>query len=786
MLKNLLKIAFRNLWRNKGFSAINIFGLTIGMASAIFILLWIQNEMGYDLFHKNKDSLYEVWDRETFDIDLNCWNSTPKILGPTLKQDYPEIQSISRINWGNNFLFSIGDKRLTASGTCVDPDFLTMFSFPLVRGDLKSALGNVYSMTLTETFAKRLFGNQDPIGKVVKLDNQDNFTVRAVMKDLPNNTRFKFDYLLPWSYMDKRGWSDSNWDNNSTQTFVQLKSGSSPDAVNAKIKNIIIKHLDGREKIEIFLHPAAKWHLYSDFEKGKISGGRIETIRMFGIIGAFILLIACINFMNLSTARSEKRAKEVGIRKVVGAQKNSLISQFIGESVLLAFIAGVFALVLVQLCLPAFNTLTQKELFIDFRDPLFWISSILFVLITGFLAGSYPAFYLSSFQPVKVLKGTFKAAHAVVKPRKVLVVLQFSFAIILIISTIIVKRQIKYAQDRETGYAKNNLIYHFITGDIDKNYKLIKNDLLNSGAATAVTKTSAPLTEGWSNTWGMEWSGKNPNDKTIFNRFCADEDIAKTAGFTILEGRDLDLQNFPTDSLACLLNESAVKQMQFKKPLGQLIKDDGLTWHVVGVIKDFILQSPYDPLRPMMIEGSRGWFNVIHIKLNSANTTGNNLKIAEQIFKKYNPQYPFEYKFIDQEYALKFEDTQRTATLIGLFAGLTIFISCLGLFGLATYMAENRIKEIGIRKILGASVISITGLLSREFLTLVFISIMIASPVAWYAMYTWLKAYPYHIVIQWWVFLTAGLLAIFIALGTVSFQAIKAAVSNPVNSLRSE
>jgi putative ABC transport system permease protein len=786
MIKNFFKIALRNLWRSKGFSAINIFGLAIGMASAILILLWIQNEMSFDLFHKNKNVLYEAYDREIFDADLHCWNTTPKILGPTLKQDYPGIENTTRVNWGNNFLFTLGEKHLTAQGTCVDPAFLTMFSFPLVKGNVNSALSDIYSITLTESFAKRLFGNEDPMGKTIKLDNADNFTVKAIMKDLPNNTRFKFDYLLPWAYMDKRGWSDSNWDNNSTQTFVQLKQNASITDVNNKIKNVIITHLDGKEKIEVFLHPAKMWHLYTDFEKGKVVGGRIETVRMFGIIAGFILLIACINFMNLSTARSEKRAKEVGIRKVVGAQKQSLIGQFISESILLALIAGIIALGIVQLSLPAFNTLTEKELHVGYGNIYFWITAISFVLFTGVLAGSYPAFYLSSFQPVKVLKGTFKAAHAAISPRKVLVVLQFTFAIILIICTIIVEKQITYGQERQLGYAKDNLIYHFITGDIDKNYALIKQELLSSGTAVSVTKTSAPLTEGWSNTWGMEWSGKDLNDKTIFNRFCEDEDLVKTAGFTLLEGRDMDLKDYPSDSLACLVNESAAKHMKLKNPIGQILKTDGKDWHIVGVIEDFILQSPYRPLDPMFIEGSKGWFNVIHMKFNKARSMTQNLQAAEKIFKKYNPEYPFEYKFIDQEYAEKFADTKRIGTLIGLFASLTIFISCLGLFGLATYMAENRIKEIGVRKVLGASVFSITSLLSKEFLMLVLISILIASPVAWYAMHKWLLNYDYRISIQWWVFIVAGLLSIIISLATVSFQAIKAAVANPVKSLRTE
>jgi putative ABC transport system permease protein len=786
MGKNFLKIAFRNLWHSKGFSVINILGLTVGMASAVLILLWIQNELSFDQFHQKRDRLYEAWDREVFDEKFDSWNTTPKILGPTLKQDYPEIENTTRVNWGNNFLFSLGDKRITAAGTCVDPAFLSMFSFPLIRGEVRSALNDAYSLTITESFAKRLFGKEDPLGKVVKLDNQDNVIVKAVMKDLPSNTKFKFDYLLSWAYMDKRGWSDSNWDNNSTQTFVLLKPEASIESVNSKIKNVIIKHLDGKEKIEIFLHPASKWHLYTDFKKGKLVGGQIETVVMFALIAGFILLIACINFMNLSTARSEKRAKEVGIRKVVGANKRSLISQFLGESILISFLAGIIALATVQLCLPAFNELTHKNLHVQYSNVYFWIASLSFVLFTGILAGSYPAFYLSSFQPVKVLKGTFKAAYAAINPRKILVILQFSFAIILIICTIIVERQIQFAQDRQVGYVKNNLIYHFITGDIYKNYKLIKNELLASGTALGVSKTSAPLTQGWSNTWGVEWDGKDPNDKTIFDRFCTDEDIVKTAGLSLLSGRDLNLREFPTDSLGCLLNESAVKHMKLRNPLGQIVKDDGISWHVVGVIKDFILQSPYDPLVPMMIEGSKGWFNVIHIKLNGDRSTAQNLTAAEKIFKRFNPEYPFEYKFVDQEYALKFADTQRTATLIGLFAGLTIFISCLGLFGLATYMAQNRIKEIGVRIVLGASVLSITSMLSKEFLLLVFIAILIASPIAFFAMHKWLLGYQYRINIQYWVFLLAGFLSIIIALLTVSFQSIKAALANPVRSLRAE
>ena len=787
MFKNYFKVAFRNLFRNKGFSIINISGLAVGMASAMLILLWIQNEMSYDQFHEKKDRIYEAWNRASFSGKLNCWNTTPKILSRTLEKDFPEVEQCVRVDWGSNFLFSIGEKRLTVQGRIVDSNFLQVFTFPLLKGNPATLLNDMHSIVLTEKLAEKLFGNEDAMGKVIKIDNKDNFTVTGILKDIPTNTRFDFEYLVPWSYMRYKGNDDANWGNNSTRTYVLLKPNASLASVNVKLKTFKPKYDKDDPKWEMFIYPLSRWRLYSSFTNGvEDGGGLIQYVRLFGIIAAFILLIACINFMNLSTARSEKRAKEVGIRKVVGAQKGWLIGQFIGESVLLAFIAGIIAFGIVELVLTPFNNLIGEKVSIPYNNIYEWLAFLGFIIFTGVLAGSYPAFFLSSFQPVKVLKGTFQKVNALITPRKVLVMLQFTFAIILIICTIIVKQQIDYARERETGYNKNNLIYHFMTGDIEKNYLLIKNELLSSGVAASVTKTSAPITESWSDGWGQEWEGKDPNDKTDFYRYNEDENLGVTAGLTFIQGRDFDLKQFSTDSTGVILNESALAVMKFKNPLGKIIKDNGQDWHVVGVIKDFILTSPYEPTRPMLIYGAKAWFNTILIKFNDKNSTAANLKKAEGIFKKYNPEYPFEYKFVDEEYARKFENEKKIGTMAAVFAALTIFISCLGLFGLATYMAENRIKEIGVRKVLGASVAGITTLLSKDFLKLVLVSFVIAAPVAWWAMNAWLKDYSYRVDIQWWVFVMAGLLSVLIALFTISYQAIRAAVANPAKSLRTE
>lgn len=786
MFLNYFKVAIRNLRRNKVFSLINICGLAIGMACAVLILLWVENEMSFDRFHEKNDRLYEVYGNVQMDGTLQSQVPTPELLAPTLKKDYPEIDQTTRLGWNENMLMTSGEKHLKPTGSWADASFLSMFSLPLLKGDSHTALDDPYSVVVTEKLAKTLFGSGDPIGRVLRIDNSNDFKVTGILKDLPNNTMFDFEYLMSYNFLESKHYLDSDWTDVSIRTFATLKPQVSLEETNAHIKNITVKNSAKRSEVTQFLYPVSQLRLYSKFENGKPVGGRIETVRLFSLIAAFILLIACINFMNLSTARSEKRAKEVGIRKVAGAQKKSLIAQFLIESIIISAISGIAALALVELFLPAFNQLTEKRLYLDYHNINFWLGSIGFVLLTGTLAGSYPAFFLASFKPVVVLKGSFKKINALMTPRKILVVSQFTFAIVLVISTLIIVQQIKFGQDRKSGYDKSNLAYVYMEGDIRKNYDLIKNDLLGSGTAVSISQTMAPLTQSWSSGFSLSWPGKDPGTHISFDRSTTSGNLVKTAGLTLVEGRDIDLVNYPSDSTACVINESAAKLIKSKSAIGQTIFDSPDSWHIVGVIKDFILQSPYDPTRPIIFKGPKYRCNVINIKFNPRRATADNLAKAKAIFTRYNPSFPFEYHFVDEEYAQKFNDQQLVGKLAGLFAGLTIIISCLGLFGLATYMAENRIKEVGMRKILGASVSNITALLSKDFVKLVIVAIAIASPVAWFFMNRWLMGFDYRIEINWYVFVLAGSGAILIALLTVSSQAIRAAVSNPINSLRSE
>jgi ABC-type antimicrobial peptide transport system permease subunit len=790
MLKNFFKVAVRNLWRNKSFSTINIIGLAIGMAAALLIGLWVQNEYSYDSFYTNAHRTYELYTRAEYNGSLDAWPRVTSLMGPQLKKNYAEVEDAVR--WRRiYFLLTQGEKRINIEGCFVDSGFLSVFDLPLLQGNAKTALNSPQGIVLTEHVAKNLFGDQNPMGKIVRVDSNDNFTVTGVLKDLPGNTEFSFQYLLPWAYLDRLGFQRGDlWTYTNTTTYVVLKSGASRAAFDARLQHILKQYVQPGPLAnrETFTQAISRTHLYSKVENGRLTGGLISMVRLFTVIALFILLVACINFMNLSTARSEKRAREVGIRKVAGALKSSLITQFIGESILLATLSFILALGLMQLCLTPFNQLIHARLRLDWANLYFWLASLAFVLFTGLIAGSYPAFYLSSFRPVAVLKGTFKKVNAAVTPRKALVVLQFSFAVVLIICTIVVERQIDYARHRETGYEQDKLVFTFVQGDVLKHFDAIKRDLVNTGAAVSVTKLYSPITTVWNQTTGLSWPGSTDVDKKrYFNLYETDADFVRTTGARLISGRDIDLKAYPTDSTALLLNEAAVKLMRLKEPIGATIKnEDGVNCHVVGVVRDFIIESPYNSISPMVVQGLRTDYPVVHFRLNPANPIADDLAKAEKIFKQYNPQYPFDCYFVDEFYNLKFRAQQQQGTLGLLFAGLTIFISCLGLFGLATYMAENRTREIGIRKVLGASVSGITLLVSGDFIKLILTAVAIASPVAWFAMNSWLQGFNYRITVTADVFVIAGFLAIGIALLTVSFQAIKAALANPVKSLRSE
>ncbi|QXV67052.1 ABC transporter permease [Mucilaginibacter sp. 21P] len=786
MIKNYFKIAWRNLWKNKVFSFINIVGLATGMCGAILIFTWVQNELSFDRFHKNADNLYKVWNRSYKDATGNIytWDVSSAPIATELKQKYPEVKAVARVYWPTDRLFNYKDKSIMGNGLDVDPEFLSMFSFPMINGS-KQALNDPKSIVLTQTFAKRIFGSDDPTDKILRINDNGNYKVAGVVKDPPVNTQFQFDYLV--SIVPLVGTSEANnWSNSSFNTYVQLQPGTNVNALDKKIKGMITQH-DPNLKFGIFLHPSTKWHLNSRFENGVAVGGAIETVRLLLGIAVLILLIACINFMNLTTAQSEKRGKEVGVRKVIGAGRLSIIKQFLTESILITAIAGVIAIALVQLVLPYFQELTGVKMFINYTDPYLWLAGCAFVLLTGLLAGSYPAFYLSSFRPVNVLKGLFKTKAQVINPRKFLVVTQFTVAIVLIIATIVIYQQINYVQSRDTGYVRNNLIEHPVTGTIGKNFEALKNDLINSGTAVAVSKTSMPVTLDASNGTGFNWGDMDPAHKNLnFTRFGTTGDFVKTFGFKLIAGRDIDFNKYPSDSSAVMMNEAALKVMGLKDPIGQTILSGTNKLTIVGVIKDFIIGSPSQDINPMLVFGNKYWSNSLTFRLDAHKPVSASLKQAEAIFKKYNPAYPFQYHFVDQAYAQKFKNEQRTGKIAFTFSCLTIIISCLGLFGLAAYMAESRAKEIGIRKVLGAGVANLMQLLTRDFVALVLVSVVIAAPIGWWFMNKWLQDFNYRIHISWTIFLYSGLAAVVISVVTVSYQAAKAALANPIKSIKTE
>lgn len=790
MLKNYLKVAWRNLLNNKMYSAVNIVGLATGMAVALLIGLWIWDEVSFDTSHQKYDRLAQVM--VTIDMsDATHTGRTVSIpMGYSLRDQYKaDFPNVSLVSWTQAHILAAGDKKISQMGAWAQEAFPRMFTLKMLSGH-QDALKDPNSVLLAQSAAKALFGDTDPVDKTVRVDNKFDMTVAGVFEDLAYNTTYgELKILLPWErYVnDTEYWikaAQTQWDNHMCQLYVEVAPGADVDKLTAKIRSLPTPHVK-HAKEELLLHPMKKWHLYNQFENGRQVGGRIRLVWLFGIIGVFVLLLACINFMNLSTARSEKRSREVGIRKAIGSLRGQLIGQFFSESLIVTFLALVLALLLVQLSLPFFNGLSDKTMSIPWAYPLFWALILGFTVIAGLVSGSYPALYLSGFEPVKVLKGTFRAGRFSALPRKVLVVVQFTVSVTLIIGTLIVYRQVQHARNRPVGYTREGLITVDInTPDFLGHYDAIRNDLLQTGAVTDMAQSNSAPTEVWSNNV-VEWKGKDPGLKVSPGTIAVSHDFGSTVGWTIKEGRDFS-RNFPSDTGAFILNESAAKLVGFKEPVGQVIRWLDQDHVIIGVVKDMVMESPYQPIRPVIFHLQPSWARLITVRIKPGVPMQEGLAKIEPVFKKYNPGSPFVYKFTDEEYARKFSDEQRIGNLTTFFAVLAIFISCLGLFGLASFVAEKRTKEIGIRKVMGASVFNLWQMLSKDFVMLVFISCAIAVPLAWYALHQWLQQYEYRTQLSWWVFVMAATGALVITLATVSYHAVKAAIMNPVKSLKAE
>ncbi|MFT3935020.1 MAG: ABC transporter permease [Chitinophagaceae bacterium] len=791
MLRNFLKTAYRNLWKNKTNSFLNISGLAIGIACAGLIFLWVENELGYDQFNLKKDRLYAVKMNQNYDKGVFTHNSTPGLLGPTMLAEMPGIATTCRTTEGEDYpLFSSGDKSYYAGGKYVEPSFFSMFTMPFVQGDAKTAFKQLYSLVITEKTAKKFFGNeQHVIGKTIRMDNKQDYTIAGVIKDIPENASIQFEWLAPFEVFEKpRTWL-SNWDSFGISTYAELKPGANLAAINKLMYSAVTK----REPTSIghpFLLSMNDWHLRNSFDNGKQSGGQIEYVHLFSLVAWIILFIACINFMNLATARSEKRAKEVGVRKVMGAQRKNLVAQFIGEAVLLSLLATVLAVLIISIALPAFNGLVRQNLVLNIGSPLHIGFAIVIIVICGVVAGSYPSLYLSAFNPIFVLKGIRMKAGSAAVIRKGLVVLQFTASIVLIISTIIIYQQIQHVKGRNLGFNKDKLVEMNVQGDVLKHYASIKQELLNTGLIENVALTDHSTIYSGNNTDGIKWSGQDPNAKILVSVRAVSPEFIATSGMHMVEGRDFN-ENASSDSLNVIITESLAKLMGKESAVGKTLQSSNETpdyanYNVVGVVKDYVYGDMYGKSDPVIFFCLPQYATNLYLRIKPNANIEKSIAQIGAIMKKNNPAYPFDYRFVDEQFNNMFGNEMLVSQLSRIFAGLAIIISCLGLFGLSAYTAERRIKEIGIRKVLGASVAGITTLLSVEFLQLIIVAALIAFPVAWWLMNNWLQGYSYRITISWWVFIAAGLLSVLVAIATISFQSIKAALMNPVKSLRTE
>jgi len=794
MIKNYFKSSWRNLIKNKAQSVINIAGLSVGMSAALLIGLWMWDELSFDKYHENYNSIAQVMEQKTNSGFINTGVAVPQPLAPALFKNYQsDFKHVVMASWTEGHILAVGDKKISYRGNFMGPDGPEIFTLRMRRGT-RNGLNDPSSILLSSSVADALFGKHDPLGQLIQLDNTASFKVTGVYEDLPKNTSLHdLAFIGPWHYYAAaHDWvkkSVDDWSENSFQIYVQLAPNADIKKVSSRIKDIKLKNVTGEDakgKPVILLQPMAKWHLYSEFKNGVNTGGAIEYVWMFGIIGIFVLILACINFMNLSTARSEKRAKEVGVRKAIGSLRTQLMNQFFFESLSMAALAFCVALLLTLLVLPFFNELSHKSMSIPWNNPFFWISSIVFTVFTGIVAGIYPALYLSSFKPAKVLKGTFKAGRSAALPRKVLVTTQFVVSIVLIIGTIIVFRQIQFAKNRPVGYNRNGLVALDVkTDDLEKHFTAFESELNAAGVIAGIAQATSPMTAVHNSRSDMEWKQKDPNLRYDFANVRLTSEYGKTTGWHIVTGRDFSGQ-FLTDTSAVILNEAAVKYMGLTHPLGEMIRFNDKDYVVIGVVKDLVMQSPYEPAKQTIFYLGSGDFDNIVLRISPALSTHEALSKIGAIFKKYSPSAPFAYKFVDEDYANKFQNEERVGKLAGVFAMLAIFISCLGLIGMASFMAEQRTKEIGVRKVLGASVLNLWALLSGEFVMLALVALIIATPVGYYLTQKWLQNFTYRTQLSWWIFVATGLGGLLITLLTVSFQSVKSAIANPVRSLRTE
>lgn len=786
MIKNYLKTAVRSLWSNKSYGFLNVAGLAVGIAAAALIFLWAENEISYNEHFKDPDKIFKVMAHQSFDNTTHTFASTPGKLAAGMKEDIPGVGITARTDWGARFLFSKDDKHIFEQGIHIDSTFFKIFNFPFLFGDPEKPFNQINSIVISQKMAEKFFGSAEKAYKQSLIfNNEKAMEINGIFEDLPKNSSFQFDFAIPFKlYEENNEWLQS-WASNGVITYVKLEENTSSAKIDSELKDYL-QEKDAQAISKPFLFPISDWHLHSKFENGIQVGGRIEYVRLFIIIAWIILIIACINFMNLATARSEKRAKEVGVRKVMGAGKKQLIIQFLLESVILSLISVVLSIGLIYIFINAFNELVEKELSVGITDPTHIFAILGIGLICGVLAGSYPAFYLSSFNPTSVFKGFVSGgSKGAAFTRKGLVVVQFGISIILIVSTLVIYDQIQHIQNRDLGYNKENLIYTGTQGKIIDNFRVIKQELLATGMVENVSLSNQRVLQMGNNGWGYHWQGKDPNQKVLITNEMVSHEYIETMGMKLKAGRNFkDIEE--QDSSSIIINENLAKLLNKENVIGEIITSDESKFEIIGVVEDFVYSDMYATAAPLILFPQPTSTNFMFIRLKDGMEMQTALSRIESVLKTQNPGYPFEYKLVDEEFNKIFHTETLTGKLSRIFAFLAIFISCLGLFGLAAYTAERRVKEIGIRKVLGASVANIVNLLSMDFVKLILISFIFGFPLAWYLTNSWLENFAYRIQPDWTIFLFAGLATVSIALLTVSFQALAAAIANPVKNLRTE